>query len=117
MVSETVPNGGTNLYEGFDFAFKLRGDGLDTIYLFSDGLPSIGEPLTADQERTLTGSKRTDLLSRHLRNKMLEWNRPRDTKRVRINAIGFYYESPEVGAFLWSLAREHDGSFVGMSRP
>ena len=37
--------------------------------------------------------------------------------RVRINAVGFFYESPDVGAFLWALAREHDGSFVGMSKP
>jgi hypothetical protein len=37
--------------------------------------------------------------------------------RVRINSIGFFYESPEVGAFLWALSRENDGSFVGMSRP
>jgi len=110
-------DGGTNLYDGFDLAFRLRPDGLDTIYLFSDGLPSLGAPLTADQERTLTGPKRTEMLSRHLRNKLLEWNRPLDRKRVRVNAIGFYYDSPEVGAFLWSLAREHDGSFVGMSRP
>ena len=33
---------------------------------------------------------------------------------VRINAIGFFFESPDVGAFLWALAREHQGSFVGM---
>jgi hypothetical protein len=36
---------------------------------------------------------------------------------VRINAVGFFFDSPEVGAFLWALAREHDGGFVGMSRP
>ena len=36
---------------------------------------------------------------------------------VRINALGFFFESPDVGAFLWALAREHDGSFVGLSRP
>jgi hypothetical protein len=36
---------------------------------------------------------------------------------VRINSIGFFYESPEVGAFLWALSRENDGSFVGMSKP
>ena len=37
--------------------------------------------------------------------------------RVRINTIGFFYESPDVGAFLWALARENEGSFVGMSKP
>jgi hypothetical protein len=46
------------------------------------------------------------------------WNRPAEGRpRVRINAIGFFYESPDVGAFLWALARENDGSFVGMSKP
>ena len=38
-------------------------------------------------------------------------------ERVRINSVGFFYESPDVGAFLWALSREHDGSFVGMSKP
>jgi len=33
---------------------------------------------------------------------------------VRINAVGFFFESPDVGAFLWALAREHRGSFVGL---
>jgi hypothetical protein len=36
---------------------------------------------------------------------------------VRINAVGFFFESPDGGAFLWALARENDGNFVGMSRP
>jgi hypothetical protein len=46
----------------------------------------------------------------------LEPGRARPAK-VRINSIGFFYESPDVGAFLWALSRENDGSFVGMSRP
>ena len=33
---------------------------------------------------------------------------------VRINAVGFFFESPDVGAFLWAMAREHRGSFVGL---
>ena len=37
--------------------------------------------------------------------------------RVRINTVGFFFDSPDVGAFLWAMAREHEGSFVGMSRP
>ena len=44
-------------------------------------------------------------------------NRPTTGQaKVRINTIGFFFESPDVGAFLWALAREHDGSFVGMSK-
>ena len=47
-----------------------------------------------------------------------EWNRSYSGRpKVRINTVGFFYESPDVGAFLWALARENDGSFVGMSKP
>ena len=46
------------------------------------------------------------------------WNAAQPGRpRVRVHAIGFFYESPEVGAFLWALARDNDGSFVGMSKP
>jgi myosin heavy subunit len=115
-----TPKDGTNLYGAFQEAFRFRDDRLDTIYLFSDGLPNVGEGVPADQLAKLNDAQQTELLSKHLRQKLsLEWN-PRignRPPRVRINAIGFFFESPEVGAFLWALAREHDGSFVGMSRP
>lgn len=111
--------GDTNLYLGLNEAFAFRPKGLDTIYLFSDGLPTSGPGLTAQEERTLGDDERSTILSRHLR-KLLktEWNKPSlERPRVRINSIGFFYESPDVGAFLWALSRENDGSFVGMSRP
>ena len=112
------PDGGTNMSDALDLAFRRRADGLDTVYLFSDGLPTSGPGLTPAQEK-LSAPEQTDLLARHVRRALLgEWNRP-DGKgeRVRVNAVGFFFESPEVGAFLWALARENDGSFVGMSRP
>ena len=57
-------------------------------------------------------------LAKHIRKTLkADWNREILKERVRINAIGFFYESPDVGAFLWALARENDGSFVGMSKP
>ena len=63
-------------------------------------------------------AQRTDVLVKHLRNSLkTTWNRPENGRRVKINAVGFFYESPDVGAFLWALARENDGSFVGMSKP
>ena len=34
--------GGTNMHDGFEEAFRYRKIKLDTIYLFSDGLPNIG---------------------------------------------------------------------------
>lgn len=113
------PGGDTNLYEALDLAFKLRPTGLDTVYLFSDGLPTSGNTgLTADQERVLTPDQKTAALAKNLRTLLKDvWNREENKRRVRVNAIGFFYESPEVGAFLWALARENDGSFVGMSKP
>ncbi len=115
---QVEPRGDTNLHAAFDLAFRLRRDGLDTVYLFSDGLPTSGPGLTAAEDKTLTDAARTERLSRLLRGTLRDdWNRVRAGRRVRVNAVGFFYESPEVGAFLWALARENDGSFVGMSRP
>jgi hypothetical protein len=116
-LSTIEPVGDTNLYEAFDLAFRLKSSGLDTVYLFSDGLPTSGPGLTPEQDRTLGETQRTELLSRHLRKTLASsWNPP-GGRRVKINSVGFFYESPEVGAFLWALSRENDGAFVGMSRP
>jgi myosin heavy subunit len=118
-LADVKPRGGTNMYTAMEAAFKLRAKGLDTIYFLSDGLPNMGEPLTPELEKKLSDQQQGELLGKHIR-KMLKtnWNREiKDQPKVRINTIGFFYESPDVGAFLWALAREHDGSFVGMSRP
>jgi hypothetical protein len=118
-LAATKPDGGTNMYTALEAAFRLRGSGLDTIYLLSDGLPNVGEGLTADQEQNLKETEKAEILGKYIRKKLKAvWNRPIDGyARVRINAVGFFYESPDVGAFLWALARENDGSFVGMSKP
>jgi hypothetical protein len=113
------PKGNTNMYAALDMAFQFRAHGLDTIYLMSDGLPNMGEGLTPDAARTLREAERTEVLSRYIRTTLkTRWNAAQPGRtRVRINAVGFFYESPEVGAFLWALTRENEGSFVGMSRP
>jgi hypothetical protein len=118
-LAKTRPEGGTNMYTAFEAAFRLRGSGLDTIYLLSDGLPNVGEPLTEAQAASLKETEKGEILGKHIRKKLKEiWNRPGAGRaRVRINSIGFFYESPDVGAFLWALSRENDGSFVGMSKP
>ena len=46
-----------------------------------------------------------------------DWNKKATTPKVKIHTVGFFYESPDLGAFLWALSRENDGSFVGMSKP
>jgi hypothetical protein len=119
-LSAIKPIEDTNMYAAFEEAFKYRSKGLDTIYLFSDGLPTSGPGLTPTQERTLTSeTDRSALLSRHVRRTLATaWNRPEPGRsKVRINSVGFFYESPDVGAFLWAMSRENDGSFVGMSKP
>jgi predicted nucleic acid-binding Zn-ribbon protein len=117
-LAATKPLGGTNMYTALETAFRFRSQGLDTIYLLSDGLPNMGEGLTAEATK-LKETEQSEILSRYIRQKLKsDWNRPMPNReRVRINTVGFFYESPDVGAFLWALARENDGSFVGMSKP
>jgi myosin heavy subunit len=115
------PQGDTNMYAAFEEAFKFREKGMDTIYLLSDGLPNSGPGLTEAQQRaTMSDSEKQTLLGRHIRTLLTsQWNRVTASQpsKVRINSIGFFFESPDLGAFLWALARENDGSFVGMSKP
>jgi hypothetical protein len=112
------PEGETNLHAAFSETFRYRSLGLDTIYLLSDGLPNAGEGVPANFAQW-TEAQKSEYLSRSLRQRLkTDWNRPLTERlRVRIHTIGFFFESPDVGAFLWALAREHDGSFVGMSKP
>ncbi len=118
-MSSVRPKGNTNMYSALEAAFRYRAAGMDTIYLLSDGLPNIGEGLTADAAARITETQRSEVLSRVVRSALRStWNAPQTGRsRVRINAVGFFYESPDVGAFLWALARENEGSFVGMSKP
>lgn len=114
------PQGDTNMFAAFEECFKFREKGMDTIYLFSDGLPNSGPGLTDAQMRAnLSDSDKQTLLGKHIRSLLnVQWNRGSlKQPKVRINSIGFFFESPDLGAFLWALARENDGSFVGMSKP
>jgi hypothetical protein len=114
-----TPEGGTNMYTAMQAVFTMRAKGLDTVYFLSDGLPNLGEGVRPEEANTLTEVERGFRLGQVIRNKLkTDWNREQEGKpRVHINTVGFFYESPDVGAFLWALARENDGSFVGMSRP
>lgn len=107
--------GNTNMHDGFEVAFRYRKKGLDTIYLFSDGLPNVGPGLPPNL-RTPSEAELSFHLGKYVRNKLTEdWNRPIVGREpVRINAIGFFFESPDVGAFLWAMVREHRGNFAGV---
>jgi hypothetical protein len=113
------PSGGTNMYSALEAAFAYRDAGLDTIYLLSDGLPNQGEGVTAEEKPRLSEFDRSQKLGRYVLAKLkTNWNKPlAKAPRVRINTIGFFYESPDLGSFLWALARDNDGNFVGMSNP
>ncbi len=107
--------GGTNMHDAFDEAFRYRKIKLDTIYLFSDGLPNIGPGVPVSGAKP-TEEQRNYFMGKFVRDKLKTgWNAAQaGQKDVRINAVGFFFESPDVGAFLWAMAREHRGSFVGL---
>ena len=119
-----IPASGTNLYAGLEAAFKYSDKDLSAVYFFSDGLPNLGKGLTkgdleeiekASANPTYQESLKGERLGLYLRNKIRgEWNK---AKKVRIEAVGFFYESPDLGSFLWALARENGGNFIGMSKP
>ena len=118
-LDKVKPMGGTNMSMAFEAAFRMRPKGLDTIYLFSDGLPNLGDGLPLSVGKELKDLEKSDYLSKYVRSTMkTRWNPPRvEFPKVKINTVGFFYESPDVGAFLWALARENNGNFVGMSKP
>jgi Mg-chelatase subunit ChlD len=117
-LADVEPKGGTDMFAALQAAFRYRANGLDAVYLMSDGLPNLGEGATAEEIKKLGDLELGAKLGKHiLKTLKTDWNRADKGPRVHINAVGFFYESPDVGAFLWSLARDNDGSFVGMSRP
>ncbi|MBY0230067.1 MAG: VWA domain-containing protein, partial [Gemmataceae bacterium] len=113
------PDGGTNMHAALEQAFAFRKRGLDAVYLLSDGLPNLGEGLTERERRELPEVEKGVKLGRFVRKKLDdEWNAAKEGQpKVQIHTIGFFYESPDLGSFLWALARENKGNFVGMSSP
>jgi Mg-chelatase subunit ChlD len=110
------PEGGTNLHLAFQEAFRYRERGLDTIILFSDGLPTESPDMTPEEQR-LDNKEREQRLAPRLLRQIAQWNAARGpaSPPVRIHAVGFYYDSPNLGNFLWSLVRQNQGSFVGLN--
>ena len=82
---------------------QLARQGLDTVYMLSDGLPNAGMGTPANAAN-LTESQLTAILTKVIREKLkTTWNRKTgDQPRAKINTIGFFYESPDVRAFLWA---------------
>ena len=99
VLQRTKPAGATNMTAAFQEAFRYRAAGLDTIYLLSDGLPNVGAGLPPQSDQ-LSERERTARCSKYLRDALKTWNAPKPhLPRAALNAIGFYYDSPEVGRF------------------
>ncbi len=62
----------------------------------------MGEGLSDEQAKNLKETDQAEILGKYIRRKLQsDWNRTiRGEGRVRVNAVGFFYESPDVGAFL-----------------
>ena len=95
------PGGGTNVYNALEKAFSDKK--VDTIYLLTDGHPTVGDVVVPTQ----------------IRGKVRAWNRGRN---VRIHTVAFLTgKDPDViedtsGAklFMRNIARDNNGSFRAM---
>src|SRR5262249_24539000 len=67
-LAATKPTGATNMYDAFETVFRFRAQGLDTVYLLSDGLPNAGAGLSQEQANTLKEVERSDILAKYIRN-------------------------------------------------
>ena len=114
-----TPKGGTNMYAALQTAFHLRAQGLDTIYLLSDGLPNLGEgvrrgypehPQGTGAQRPARPPHPQDSSNR------LEPHPARPTARAHQHSR-LLLRKPRRGRLPVGAARENDGSFVGMSKP
>jgi Mg-chelatase subunit ChlD len=67
FVARQIPGGGTNLYEAIQLAFE--DPDVDTIFILSDGEPSVGEVVDVGQ----------------IREEVARWN---EHRKIKINTIG-----------------------------
>ncbi|MBV9124010.1 MAG: VWA domain-containing protein, partial [Planctomycetes bacterium] len=75
-LTKVKPKGGTNMYAASDAAFRYRRQGLDTVYLLSDGLPNMGEGLSDEQAKGLKETEQAEILGKYVRRKLrTDWNR------------------------------------------
>lgn len=87
QIEALVPRGGTNVHAALQRAFAS--DGVDTIYLLSDGSPSAGEITDPDE----------------LADEVARWNR---TRQVRIHCISIGADS----AMLKRIAEDSGGEYA-----
>lgn len=96
FVNEMSPQGATNIYDAVKFAFK--DPGLRTLYLLTDGMPTMGEKIDP----------------RDIRKDLNDWN---SSKNVKIHTTAFLTggennsEQRRAKRFMRRIARQNDGIF------
>jgi len=102
FLNDLRPTSTTNIYDALRTAFAMAGEGaskkgsrvkVDTIYLLSDGAPTLPDTSPDDPERILAAAK--------------EWNA---LGRITIHTIGIGKELKF--SFLEQLAADHHGEFI-----
>ncbi len=96
MIASSRPNGGTNIHDALETAFRLRG--VDAVYLLTDGMPSAGRV--------------TDTAG--IRNAVLSWNA---LKGIPLHTVALLTGSgpggqeAEAAKFMFELAQQNCGQF------
>ena len=104
-LKQTIPRGGTSLYNAFAVAARLR-PLPDNILLLTDGLPTQGDKGPA--QNTVTGGERLELFLQAT--KALP-------RHVPVNTILFPMEGdPMAAVSFWKLAIDTGGSFLTPTR-
>jgi hypothetical protein len=104
-LKQTIPQGGTSLYNAFSAASRMK-PRPDNILLLTDGLPTQGERKSS--QNTISGGERLSLF--HQATGVLP-------KSVPVNTILFPMEGdPMAAVSFWKLALETSGSFLTPTR-
>ncbi len=104
-LQQTIPQGGTSLFNAFSAAARL-GPRPDNILLLTDGLPTQGEKRSA--KTTVSGAQRLKLFQEAIR---------KLPKSVPVNTILFPMEGDPLAAVsFWQLAIDSRGSFLTPTR-
>jgi hypothetical protein len=104
-LKQTIPRGGTSLYNAFSAAGRM-GPRPDNILLLTDGLPTQGERKSSGS--TVSGAERLELFAEAAR--ILP-------KRVPVNTILFPMEGdPMAAVSFWRLGLDTGGSFLTPTR-
>ena len=103
--TKETPNGGTSLYNAF-FAARSLSPRADSVYLITDGLPTLGKKAPRSQQ--ITGKQRYTLFQEAY---------SLVASRMRVNTILLPIEGDPMAAYAyWILAKDSGGRMLSPSR-